>query len=65
MTAEFDPLRDEGAAYAAKLRAADVAVDYVCFDGLIHDFLGMSGRFSAVKPAMDKAVAGLRDALAR
>jgi acetyl esterase len=65
MTAEFDPLRDEGAAYAKKLKSAGVNVDYVCFDGLIHDFLGMSGRFTSVKPGMDKAVAALRDAFAR
>ncbi len=64
MTAEFDPLRDEGEAYGAKLEAAGVAVDCVRFDGLIHDFLGMSGRFSAVKPGMDKAVAALRNAFA-
>ena len=65
MTAEFDPLRDEGKAYAAKLKSAGVPVDYVCFDGLIHDFLAMSRQLSAVKPAMDRAVAGLRDAFVR
>jgi acetyl esterase len=65
MTAEFDPLRDEGAAYAAKLKSAGVPADYVCFEGLIHDFLAMSRQLSAVKPAMDRAVAGLRDAFVR
>ena len=37
-TAEFDPMRDEGNAYAAKLVAAGVAVDHVCHDGMIHNF---------------------------
>jgi acetyl esterase/lipase len=37
-TAEFDPVRDEGNAYAGKLLAAGVAVDHVCHDGMIHNF---------------------------
>ena len=37
-TAEFDPVRDEGNAYAAKLIAAGVAVDHVCHEGMIHNF---------------------------
>jgi acetyl esterase/lipase len=37
-TAEFDPMRDEGNAYAAKLIAAGVAVEHVCHEGMIHNF---------------------------
>ena len=40
-TAEFDPMRDEGNAYAAKLLAAGVAVEHVCHDGMIHSFHAM------------------------
>jgi acetyl esterase len=41
-TAEFDPMRDEGNAYARKLLAAGVTVEYVCHDGMIHNFHAMS-----------------------
>jgi acetyl esterase/lipase len=40
-TAEFDPMRDEGNAYARKLMAAGVAVEHVCHDGMIHNFHAM------------------------
>jgi acetyl esterase len=40
-TAEFDPMRDEGNAYAAKLVAAGVAVEHFCHDGMIHNFQAM------------------------
>jgi acetyl esterase len=40
-TAEFDPMRDEGNAYAGKLVAAGIAVDHVCHDGMIHNFHAM------------------------
>ncbi len=42
-TAEFDPMRDEGNAYAGKLVAAGVAVEHVCHDGMIHNFHAMGG----------------------
>jgi acetyl esterase/lipase len=40
-TAEFDPMRDEGNAYARKLMAAGVTVEQVCHDGMIHNFHAM------------------------
>ena len=45
-TAEFDPMRDEGNAYAGKLVAAGVAVEHVCHEGMIHNFHA----FGAVLP---------------
>lgn len=60
-TAGFDPLRDEGAAYAARLQAAGVAVDHTCHAGLIHHFYGL-GR---VIPAADAALAGIGRGIGR
>ncbi|HEX4388954.1 MAG TPA: alpha/beta hydrolase [Steroidobacteraceae bacterium] len=42
-TAEFDPLRDEGRAYASRLEAAGVRTLYRCHPGMIHLFYGMRG----------------------
>ena len=41
ITDGFDPLRDEGAAYADKLRQAGVTVDYRNFETGTHEFFGM------------------------
>ncbi len=40
-TAEFDPMRDEGNAYARKLLAAGVTVEHICHDGMVHNFHAM------------------------
>jgi acetyl esterase len=63
-TAGFDPLRDEGIAYANKLRAAGVKAIHRNFDSLIHGFVGMSAVVQAAARAMDDIVAGMRHELA-
>ena len=57
-TAEFDPFRDEGAAYAQGLAAAGVEVGYVCHAGLIHHYYGMAGAIPAARQALREAALG-------
>lgn len=64
LTAGFDPLRDEGSAYADKLRAAGVSTDYRCYDGMIHGFFGMAGILSQARTARAYASEKLMQALA-
>ncbi|NIJ52629.1 alpha/beta hydrolase fold domain-containing protein [Dyadobacter arcticus] len=47
LTAEFDPLRDQGAAYADSLRKSKVKVWYACYPGQIHVFIGASGEINS------------------
>src|SRR5207244_5927670 len=65
LTAEFDPLRDEGEAYAGRLREAGVPVKLVRYDGLIHGFFGMSAVLDRARDTVAEAVAALRDAFGR
>ena len=58
--AEFDPLRDEAAAYAAKLKEAGVAVQYTCYEGLIHGFMGMAPAVEPARIAREEAGAALK-----
>jgi acetyl esterase/lipase len=52
VTAGFDPLLDEGRAYADRLSQAGVPVTYECFEGQIHAFLPMGGVMAAANHAV-------------
>jgi acetyl esterase len=63
-TAEFDPMRDEGEAYATALAAAGVAVRYICHPGLIHHFYCMAGAIPQARVVLSSIGGSIRDALA-
>jgi acetyl esterase len=64
ITAEYDPLRDEGEAYAAALRAAGVEATATRYDGVIHGFFQLPDAIPEGKAAIDEACTALRRALA-
>ncbi len=64
ITAEYDPLRDEGEAYAARLEAAGVDVTAHRYDGVIHGFFSMRDLVPEGKAAVEEAGEALRAALA-
>jgi acetyl esterase len=65
ITAENDPLRDEGEAYARKLKAAGVSVDAVRYNGTIHDFVLLNAlrHVPSTEAAIDQINDGLRQHL--
>lgn len=62
ITAENDPLRDEGEAYARKLKAAGVSVDAVRYNGTIHDFVLLNAlrQLPSTEAAIDQVSRGVR-----
>jgi acetyl esterase len=63
-TAEFDPLVDEGKAYAEKLAAAGVKVEYVCHPGMIHHFFCLAGAIPYARTAIANVGTAIKQALA-
>jgi acetyl esterase len=65
LTAEFDPLRDEGEAYARRLLNAGVPVFAKRYDGVTHEFFGLAGVVPTAKKAVEDAATALKEAFVR
>jgi acetyl esterase len=62
-TAQYDPLRDDGDAYAEALSAAGVKVVHRRFEGLIHGFFALGPLSQAAEAAVERVCEDLRDVL--
>jgi acetyl esterase len=63
LTAEYDPLHDEGLAYAAKLRESGVPVTVVDYPALVHDFIYLDAVLPQAREVLRAAAVAVRDAL--
>ena len=64
ITAGYDPLRDQGNAYAEAMAAAGVEVELVHYEGMFHGFFGLESILDTAAEAIAHASAALRVALA-
>lgn len=62
IVAECDPLRDDGIAYAERLRREGSAVELTCYAGMVHPFFSMGGMLDAGRKAIGQAAAALAQA---
>lgn len=63
MTAEFDPLRDQGAQFASRLRSAGVDAEVCQWDGHVHGAASFTALLPSARAYRDRIVAALRNAL--
>jgi len=63
ITAECDPLRDDGEAYAEKLRSLGIRASYKRYAGMFHGFMSFPNVLAEASEAFDDAGKALREAL--
>jgi acetyl esterase/lipase len=61
-TAEYDPVRDEGNAYAERLASAGVPVDHTCHDGMVHNFHALGAMLPQASALLQRIGAEIRQA---
>lgn len=64
ITAEFDPLRDDGKHYGELLSAAGVPVEHTCYDGMIHGFFHYGKTIDAATASLEQVIDALKRAFA-
>jgi acetyl esterase len=60
LTAQYDPLSDEGQAYARRLQEAGVSVKLTRYEGMIHGFFKMTSRLDKARQALDEVAEALK-----
>ncbi|WP_438351038.1 alpha/beta hydrolase [Paenibacillus sp. FA6] len=60
ITAEFDPLRDEGEDYAERLKAAGIPLEAKRYDGMVHALFLATGTYEQGRKAVEQAVSALK-----
>ncbi len=61
ITAQMDPLREDGKQYAEKLKKAGVSARYHSYDGMIHGFISADKILSQANEALDEVAADLKN----